>query len=177
MLDTLRQVRGLDMAEISTAPLTQDAFASYGRVFQSPSSPSRHYFDEELRSERDHALPSLSLVRSEPVRGGTLTFDSLECHRYSSQSFVPMNSHRWLVVVAPDLDGGPDIAGAQAFVAEPYQGITFFPGTWHLGLHVLHEPATHAIFMWRDLSTDDETFVDVEPTTIHLPQVSKVQFT
>lgn len=81
-----------------------------------------------------------------------------------------MNSQRWLVVVAPDLKGLPDVRGTQAFVAGPSQGITFFPRTWHLGLHVLDAPSTHAIFMWRDLTADDETFVNVTPTTIRLPE-------
>ncbi|MBD1588728.1 ureidoglycolate lyase [Pseudomonas typographi] len=163
------------MVDIFTEPLTQEAFASYGRVLESPRTAARHYFDDELQSQRSHALPSLSLVRNEPVHGETLTFDSLECHRYSSQSFVPMSSQRWLVVVAPDVDERPDISGARAFVATPDQGITFFPGTWHLGLHVLDGPATHAIFMWRDLTADDETFADVDPTTLRLPGLSEVQ--
>ena len=158
------------MVEIVTKGLTQESFAPFGRVLEQPAQPSRHYFDDELESHRDHARPSLSLVRNEPVAGSSLTFDQLECHRHSSQSFVPMNSQRWLVVVAPDMKGKPDISGTQAFVAGPSQGITFFPGTWHLGLHVLDAPSTHAIFMWRDLTKDDETFVDVTPTTIRLPE-------
>lgn len=163
------------MADIFTAALTPEAFATYERVLESPRNPSRHYFDDDLQFHRNSARASLSLVRNEPVRRQSLTFDRLECHRYSSQSFVPMCSQRWLVVVAPDLNGNPDISGAKAFVATPDQGITFFPGTWNLGLHVLDEAATHAIFMWRDLTVDDETFVEVEPTTIHLPHLPEVQ--
>lgn len=157
------------MADIFTEALTPEAFAICGQVLESPRNPSRHYFDEELQSYRKSARASLSPVRNEPVRGQPLTLNCLECHRYYSQSLVPMCSQRWLVVVAPDLNGSPDITGSKAFVATPDQGITFFQGTWHLGLHVLDEAAAHAIFMWRDLTANDETFVAVEPTTVHLP--------
>ncbi|WP_422098605.1 ureidoglycolate lyase [Variovorax sp.] len=153
--------------------LSQAGFAPFGRVIEAPALPRRDYFDAELASHRSHASASLSLVTNDPVRERTLAFSSLECHPHSSQSFVPMNAGRWLVVVAPEALGRPDMPRALAFIAGPSQGITLHPGVWHLGLHVLDRRSTHAIFMWRDQTEGDETFVDVEPTTIDLSKILK----
>jgi ureidoglycolate lyase len=161
------------MIEIEPRPLSQAEFAPFGRVIEAPALPRRDYFDAELASRRSHASASLSLVTNDPVRENVLAFSSLECHPHSSQSFIPMNAGRWLVVVAPDALGRPDMRQALAFIAGPSQGITFRPGVWHLGLHVLDRRSTHAIFMWRDGTEGDETFVDVEPTTIDLSKILK----
>jgi len=69
-------------------------------------------------------------------------------HEFSSQTFVPLDVGRWLVVVCPHaLLGGPDVAHGRAFIAGPDQGITYRMNTWHHGLTVLVRPGRFAIFM------------------------------
>ena len=95
----------------------------------------------------------------------------MERHAWSSQSFVPLDPARWLVLVAPHAAaGGPDMARAAAFVAGPGQGVTYGADVWHHGLTVLDAPARFAVFMWRDGTVGDEEFVDVEPFTVELPR-------
>ena len=156
------------MRVIRPVPLTSELFAPFGEVHESPSGLGRDYFDEALTSLRPEAHPSISFVRNSPVSSAQLHVDRLEQHKYSSQTFVPINASRWLVVVAGDREGQPDSETVKVFIASETQGLTFAPGTWHLGLHVLDRVSTHAIFMWRDGTDGDETFADVQLFSIDL---------
>ena len=99
-----------------------------------------------------------------------LKADLLERHEFSSQTFVPLDVGRWLIVVAPHATaGGPDLAGVRAFIATGKQGVTYKPNTWHHGLTVLDRPGRFAVFMWRDGGKGDEEFVPVAPFTIRIP--------
>jgi len=83
----------------------------------------------------------------------------MERHEFSSQSFMPLDVSRWLVVVAPSgADGGPDGSRAVAFLAGPGQGVTYHAGTWHHPLTILDRPGRFAVFMWRDGTRTDEEF-------------------
>jgi len=98
-----------------------------------------------------------------------LRAEMLERHEFSSQSFVPVDVDRWLIVVAPHASrGGPDLAGLRAFIATGRQGVTYRPNTWHHGLTVLDRPGRFAVFMWRAGSKDEE-FVPVTPFTVRIP--------
>jgi ureidoglycolate lyase len=81
---------------------------------------------------------------------------------------VPVDVARWLIVVAPHAaQGGPDMAGARAFIATGQQGVTYRPNTWHHGLTTLDQPGRFAVFMWR-AGAQDEEFVPVEPFTVRI---------
>lgn len=150
-------------------PLTAEAFAPYGEVLVAPAAPGRQYFERALANDRPGAWPSLSLTYREPSAPHVL---QMERHRFSSQSFVPLDPVRWLVLVAPHADaGGPDMARAVAFVAGPGQGVTYGMDVWHHGLTVLDRPGRFAVFMWRDGTDGDEEFVDVAPLTVEIPDV------
>lgn len=151
-------------------PLTAEAFAPFGEVLTVPAAPGREYFVRALANGRPATWPSLSLTlrerSSEP-----LTVTQMERHAFSSQRFVPLGPARWLVLVVPHAAaGGPDMARTAALVAGPGQGVTYGADVWHHGLTVLAAPARFAVFMWRDGTTDDEEFVDVEPFTVELPR-------
>jgi ureidoglycolate lyase len=148
-------------------PLTPEAFAPYGEVLTPPTDPGRAYFEAALTSARPHARPSLSLSHRAPLERPALESDLLERHEFSSQSFVPLDVSRWLIVVCPHTAaGGPDVAKAVAFVAGPGHGVTYRANTWHHGLTVLDRAARFAIFMWRDGGPTDEEFVRVPPFTV-----------
>ena len=148
-------------------PLTSEAFAPYGEVLTPPQDPGRSYFEDALANARPGARPSLSLSHRAPLDQPVLVSDLLERHEFSSQSFVPLDVSRWLIVVCPHAPaGGPDAAKAIAFVAGPGQGVTYRANTWHHGLTVLDRAARFAVFMWRDGGPDDEEFVKVSPFTV-----------
>ncbi len=156
---------GLD---IRARPLTAEAFAPFGQVLAPPLEPGRQYFDEALASARPLARPSLSLSSRLPVPL-PVRVAMLERHRFSSQTFVPLDVSRWLIVVASHAaGGGPDCGRARAFVADPGQGVTYAMDTWHHGSTVLDRPARFAVFMWRDGTPDDEEFVDVPPFVVRV---------
>jgi ureidoglycolate lyase len=154
--------------EIIPQPLTKEAFAPYGDVIDVPTAAGRTYYEEALGNLRPNARPSLSMTFRLPTPDRPLKSEMMERHEFSSQSFVPVDVGRWLVVVAPHAKaGGPDMAGLKAFIATGQQGVTYKPDTWHHGLTVLDRPGRFGVFMWR-AGTADEEFVPVSPFTIRI---------
>ena len=156
--------------EVTPQPLSREAFAPFGDVIDIPDAVGRTYYDDALGNLRQGARPSLSVILKAESAERPLRADMLERHEFSSQTFVPVDVARWLIVVAPQAaSGGPDRAGVRAFIASGKQGITYRPDTWHHGLTVLDRPGRFAVFMWLDGSKGDEEFVPVEPFTIRIP--------
>lgn len=154
---------------LTAQPLTAEAFAPFGEVLRAPDAPGRAYVDAALANRRAHAKPSLSFTFKEPTVL-PLASTTMERHLHSSQSFVPMDAGRWLVIVAPHGDdGGPDMTRARAFLAQPDQGVTFGADVWHHPFTVLDRPARFAIFMWKDGTSADDEFVQVAPFEVALP--------
>jgi ureidoglycolate lyase len=152
-----------------TEPLTAEAFAPFGEVLQAPAVPGRAYIDTALSNRRPHAQPSLSFSTREPT-ALPLHSTTMERHLQSSQSFIPMEAGRWLVLVAPHgADGGPDMAHARAFLAQPDQGVTYGADVWHHPSTVFDRTARFAIFMWKDGTSADDEFRDVAPFSIEIP--------
>jgi ureidoglycolate lyase len=155
--------------EIVPKQLSREAFAPFGDVIDVPSAAGRTYYEEALGNLRPHARPSLSMTFRVPTADRPLKSELLERHEFSSQSFVPVDVGRWLIVVAPHARaGGPDMTGLQAFIADGSQGVTYRPNTWHHGLTTLDRPGRFAVFMWR-AGEKDEEFVPVAPFTIRIP--------
>jgi ureidoglycolate lyase len=157
--------------QIIAQPLTAEAFAPFGDVLAPPTEPGRVYFEKGLKNGRAGAWPSLAVAHARPLAALPLRATMLERHEFSSQSFMPLDVSRWLVVVAPfRADGGPDPSRAIAFVAGPGQGVTYHMGTWHHGLTALDRPARFAVFMWRDGTGTDEEFRQLaQPFTVQVP--------
>lgn len=155
--------------DITPRPLTSEAFAPFGDVIDVQPDAGRTYYEEALGNLRPVARPSLSVGFKAPTADRPLRAEMLERHEFSSQTFVPVDVGRWLIVVAPHArQGGPDLTALRAFIADGRQGVTYKPNTWHHGLTVLDKPARFAVFMWR-AGKDDEEFVPVEPFTIRIP--------
>jgi len=156
--------------QITPQPLTREAFAPYGDVIDVFEQPGRTYYEDALGNLRPTARPSLSVSVKTETHDRPLRIDLLERHEFSSQTFMPLDVGRWLIVVAPHgADGGPNVDQTQAFIATAQQGITYKPNIWHYGNTVLDRPGRFAIFMWRDGTAGDEEFVPVTPFTIHIP--------
>ena len=149
--------------------LTAEAFAPFGDVFEAPQEAGRTYYEDALGNLRPAARPSLSLTHRIETPDRPLKSEMMERHEFSSQTFVPVDVGRWLIVVAPHAKaGGPDMARAVAFIASCKQGVTYKPNTWHHGLTVLDKPGRFAVFMWR-AGIKDEEFVPVAPFSVKIP--------
>jgi len=156
--------------ELIPQPLTKEAFAPFGDVIDVPEAPGRTYYNDALGNLRPGAQANLSLSLKAETPDRPLRSDYMERHEFSSQTFVPLDVERWLIVVAPHASaGGPDVAGMKAFIATGRQGVTYRPNTWHHGLTVLDRPGRFAVFMWLDGGKLNEEFVPVPPFTIRIP--------
>ena len=155
--------------DLTPQPLTREAFAPFGDVIDVPQEAGRTYYEDALGNLRGEAKPSLSMSFRVPTPDRPIRSELMERHEFSSQTFVPVDVARWLIVVAPHAAaGGPDMANARAFIASGQQGITYKPNTWHHGLTTLDRPGRFAVFMWKAVAEDEE-FVPVEPFTIPIP--------
>ena len=148
-------------------PLTAEAFAPYGRVIEAPAEFGRIAASEALENRRPDARTHLSISHARP-KPLPLHSTVMERHEFSSQSFIPLDVSRYLVIVAPHAaGGGPDMARARAFLVRGDQGITYGADVWHHPMTALDRPARFAVLMWQDGSKGDEEFVDIpEPVEI-----------
>lgn len=152
------------MRTVRAQPLTPDAFAPFGDVvsagLRAGSSANqgtavRFDWSAALENRRAGAKPNLAVFRSTPQ---PLPFrvKLLERHVHSTQTFLPMACSRFLIVVAPSLQGGePDVEKLQAFVCTKGQGINYKPSTWHHPIIALDEPAEFAMLAWEDGTAGD----------------------
>ena len=155
--------------ELIACPLAADAFLPFGEVLEAPAEPGQSFFNSALANLRTSAGPNLRLINRLPT-ALPLQANMLERHEFSSQTFLPLELGRVLIVVAPHAaEGGPDVKGAQAFIASARQGFTYRPDIWHHGLTVLDRPARMAVLMWCDGTTADEQFVSVPPFFVREP--------
>ena len=120
-------------------PLEAHAFAPFGDVIEAGGS-ARHWtinegfaerFDDLARLDtlRQQGRPVLSVFRALP-RALPLQLRLVERHLLGSQAFVPLQSQRFLVVVAA-AGPAPTPAGLRCFLAPPGQGVNYAAGTWH----------------------------------------------
>jgi ureidoglycolate lyase len=150
------------MLRVRCLPLTAEAFAPFGEVIERPADYGRVYFSEALANGCEHAKPSLSIAHLSPFEASMLEAIRMERHEFSSQSFVPIDVARYLVIVAPHgPDGKPDSARLQAFLARGDQGVTYGMNVWHHPMTVLDRPGKFAVFMWLAGGDGDEEFVDL----------------
>ncbi|MGL4323026.1 MAG: ureidoglycolate lyase [Beijerinckiaceae bacterium] len=149
------------MHTLTAQPLTAAAFAPYGHVTESPALGARNYMDANLVNRRPVAgKASLSIACIEPRTERPLPLSVIERHVFSSQSFVPLNDGRYLVLVAPKRpDGSADVQQAQAFLAAPGQSITYSPDIWHGPMTPLDQPMHFAIMMFNDGTSGDEEVI------------------
>ena len=159
------------MRRLTARPLTAETFAPYGEVLEAPREFGRAYIETRLANGRGGARPSLSFTLAKPAASLPLTAVQMERHEFSSQSFVPMENGRWLVIVAPKgANGGPDEDRMVAFVAGPGQGVTYGMDVWHHPMTTLDGPMRFAIFMWLERSATDEEFVQLAtPVEVVVP--------
>lgn len=79
--------------------------------------------------------PMLALFRAQ-ARQFPLPITAMERHVLGSQSFVPLGTQRFVVVVARP-GSAPQACELHAFVTNGRQGVVLSPGTWHHALLAL----------------------------------------
>lgn len=137
------------MRTITAQPLTTEAFAPFGDVLDASGAPDkminaglcgRHHDLAQLDFAEGRA--GISIFNAQP-RSLPYNVDLLERHPDGSQAFLPLTSHPFLVIVAPDEGNKP--GAPWAFMTQPHQGINFHRGTWHGVLTPLHGPGIFAV--------------------------------
>src|SRR6185312_11611202 len=108
-------VRG-GIMKLVIEPISAEAFAPYGTVVRSPAEIGRSPYYDALMSTRPDARATLAASRALP-KTLPLTGTVMERHRFSSQTFFPLDVARYLIVVAPQSsDGMPNMRRARALM-------------------------------------------------------------
>lgn len=137
-------------------PITASEFEPFGQLIAAPERYGRESFAAGL-SHQDRP-PVLSATHTPPVRL-PLTIDQMERHPHSSQTFIPLDVARWLVVVSLSLEP----SDVRAFVVGPSIGVTIARGVWHHQLTALDRAARFAVLMWKNDAADDDQVAAIEP--------------
>ncbi|MBI1216760.1 MAG: ureidoglycolate lyase [Alphaproteobacteria bacterium] len=158
---------------IKPEPLTAKDFAPFGDVIEcSDRAEIRHinygqtdrYHDlAALDLLGDGGRPIVSIFRSRPLPR-PVAVKVMERHPLSSQAFMPLDGHPYLVLVAPK--GEFDSSALKAFVAGPKQGVNYHAGTWHHYSLALDKPCDFLVIdragpekNCDEISTEDENIV------------------
>jgi ureidoglycolate lyase len=146
------------MSRVTARPLTAEDFAPFGQVIPlRVPLLGRRAHAAALANRRPAAVPGLAVARVAPT-APPIRAAALERHPFSSQTFVPTDLERYIVVVCPaDADGEPLVTRVLAFVAVATQGVSYAPGTWHHPMTVLDRPGEYVVLRW-----DDGTAADTE---------------
>lgn len=124
---------------LTAEPLEAQAFSPFGDVIDPGAAGKRRTINEgfaervdalaRLDTGRQGGRPVLSVFRARP-RALPLQLRLVERHLLGSQAFMPLQSQRFLVVVAP-AGPAPSPGQLRCFMARPGQGVNYAAGTWH----------------------------------------------
>jgi len=139
-------------------PLTVEAFAPFGSLAALDAAGGRAVNQNrarrvpgigDLAHDAAATRPVLDTYHIEPSPL-PFTVVCFERHSLTSQVFIPVRCARLLIVVAPDdVDGGPDIDRAVAFVDDHRSVIHYRAGAWHSPLVALDDAAVLTMLMWE----------------------------
>lgn len=126
-------------------PLTKSVFAPFGDVIE--ADPTTVRLINNGTTERFHALAAaeaagegarviINIFRGQP-RAFPHEVAMMERHPFGSQSFSPLSSRPFLVVVSADEGGQP--GRPRAFLAQGGQGVNYYRNVWHHPLMALAE--------------------------------------
>jgi ureidoglycolate lyase len=125
------------MKTIKIERLTRAAFAPFGDVIETEGA--HHYPINAGMCERYHDLARVETAGLNPrqlisIFVGKpyplpLSLKMVERHPLGSQSFMPLSSEPFLVIVAADENGKPSMP--RAFVTNGLQGVSYPLNTWH----------------------------------------------
>lgn len=145
------------MRRIEARAIGHAAFAPYGLLIDGlliDSGGGKPELINAGTTRRHSELASLDLRAPDrdPVLGIyvaqarqlPLRLERLERHQQAAQVFLPLGTHRFIVVVAPGSEA-PDWRGLEAFITSPGQGVSLNRGCWHHGLIALGDGDRFAV--------------------------------
>lgn len=126
---------------VQIQPLTQESFSAFGDVIE---KENHDFFSiNQGLTQRYHAL-SVAQITGDHVAVGMSIFhnlcatqipfkiDMLERHPHGSQSFIPLQQQKFIIIVALPLDQKqPNEQQIYAFLSNGKQGVTYHQGVWH----------------------------------------------
>lgn len=137
----------MEQVSLRVKSLTVSGFAPFGDVIETGLSEvklinwgmtERHHAlaTADIIGENAHVL--INIFRSQPWQL-PVSIKMLERHPLGSQAFMPLNASDYLVVVAEDRDGLPQMP--QVFLARGNQGVNYHRNIWHHPLLALGDVA------------------------------------
>ena len=135
-----------DNKQITPELLTRENFAPFGDVIE-VNDNAKNFSINDGFTQRYHDLAAvdvtqengrtlINIFRSTPL-AQPVSINMMERHPLSSQAFIPMGQHPFLVVVAPK--GELDTTRIRVFLASSNQGVNYHKGTWHHYCLALHQ--------------------------------------
>jgi len=141
--------------------ITAAAFEPFGDVITTPETYGRQTFTDAV--EHDDRPFALSTTHTK-ARLTPLTIDRLERHPHSSQTFLPLDAERWLVVVSTTSQA----TDLSVFVVPGTTGVTIGRGIWHYSLTALDRDAGFAVIMWKGGTPDDDEWATIDPVMVEV---------
>lgn len=139
---------------LKAVPISQEGIAGLAQLIEASGTPDKLInrglcgrFHNRATLDIDGEA-GISVFQSEPF---SLPFklEMMERHPHGSQAFLNTQDGAYLVVLAEDKDGAPDVP--RAFIAQFGQGVNIGRNVWHGVLCPLSKPG---LFMVVDRVTD-----------------------
>lgn len=134
---------------ITVEAISKTSFAPFGEIIDTSGAPDKIInqglcgrYNDRVSLDFSSGRAGVSLFKAQ-ARSLPMALHMVERHPDGSQLFIPMSEHGFLVIVAPDANGTPDVP--MAFLTKPGQAINFHRGTWHGVLTPLSEPGLFAV--------------------------------
>ena len=145
------------MLTLPIVPLTKTGFAPFGQVIETKDAKAKLINDGF--ADRFDGLAGIDVA----AEGGTVNislFDGrlrprpiliklMERHPLGSQSWLPLDGQRFLIVVAPAGEQWA-LADVRVFVSDGRQGVNYARGVWHHPLLSLGEAPGRYVVVDRD---------------------------
>ena len=92
------------------------------------------------KRQDDHVAVGMSIFHNLCATQIPFKIDMLERHPHGSQSFIPLQQQKFIIIVALPLDQKqPNEQQIYAFLSNGKQGVTYNQGVWHHPLITLEE--------------------------------------
>ncbi len=131
------------METITLTPqaITEENFAPYGKVIM-----LRHGLElSAIAHTDDKSNMAVKVIQANKINmGDPVPF--LERHPLSTQTFIPMNEGRFVIVVAKiTSDNSVDLDTLRSFITNGSQGIQYDSHTWHMPFSALDTEKQFAV--------------------------------
>lgn len=149
--------------KVKALPLDAAAFEPYGQVLEAnQDGPHRRAFLANIVNGRADAKLNTTFMRVD-IGTAPLFVKELERHRFSNQTFVPINGTRHLVAVCPsDAEGKPVVAEIKVFVADGSQSVNYNADVWHAPRQPVGAPGEFVMQRWDCGDADDQEVIPLD---------------